>query len=173
VASNTGQVIRQRNNKKPALPKLDSITGVNPTRSHGVGLWGNKRVVIGIRVDEGLYNAFKPVAKRVFGSVCSPFETFMATVLASNELGVNFGNTVEIGTVIIERNLRERRKLLVKRTKPTVTPKLGCDFCGKVPVVGSYRHTSGIQKRACGYHAEILKAHPNWKPVHSSNQRLT
>jgi|YelNatPaOPRAMG01_1025707.scaffolds.fasta_scaffold07009_7 hypothetical protein len=88
----------------------DSITGVNPKRTHGFGLWGNERVVVGIRVDKELYLRFKSVSKRVFGSVCNPIESFMAAVVGLAENGVNPSNTVRIGRVVIERNLRERRK---------------------------------------------------------------
>jgi hypothetical protein len=88
----------------------DSITGVNPKRSHGFGLWGNERVVIGVRVDKELYLRFKSVSKRVFGSVCNPIESFMAAVVGLAENGVNPSNTIRIGKIVIERNLRERRK---------------------------------------------------------------
>jgi len=87
----------------------DSKTNVNT----GFGVWGNRRKVVGIRVDEELYNRFKPVAKRVFGSVCNPIECFMASVIAMAETHVNFGNTVEIGKLVIERNLRARRHMVV------------------------------------------------------------
>jgi hypothetical protein len=88
----------------------DSITGVNPKRTHGFGLWGNERVVVGVRVDKELYLRFKSVSKRVFGSVCNPIESFMAAVVGLAESGVNPSNTVRIGKIVIERNLRERRK---------------------------------------------------------------
>jgi len=171
VTSNTGPPPKRENNKKRAPSKLHSITGVNPVRSHGIGLWGNRRVVVGIRVDEGLYNAFKPVAKRVFGSVCNPLEAFMAAVLATAQSGVNFGNTVEVGTIVIERNLRERRRLVVEKAKPITASEVKCDLCGKVPAVGAFRHVSGIQKHACGYHAQMLKNHTKWETVNDSNPR--
>lgn len=103
--------------KKKMIPNTplcyDSITVVNRKPRHGVGVWGNRRVVAGVRVDEGLYLAFKPIAKRVFGSTCRAVEAFMAAVVACNNNAVNFGNSVEINEVIIERNLRARRSLVV------------------------------------------------------------
>lgn len=115
---------KERILRKTKQTNLCSLTGVNPLRTHGFGVWGGKRVVVGVRVDERLYEAFKPVAKLVFGSVCRPVEAFMAAVVASNQtqqltskLGVNPSNTVEIGKLVIERNVRSRRRLVVEETK--------------------------------------------------------
>ncbi len=77
-------------------------------------LYCGRRKVVGIRVDENLYNEFKPVAKRVFGSVCRPIEGFMASVVALDRMGANFGNTIEVHEIKIERNLRARRGLPVE-----------------------------------------------------------
>jgi len=163
VTSNTGPTLKRKNSKKHAPPKSDSITEVNRKCCHGLGVWGNPRVVMGVRVDSELKKRFKLVAKRVFGSVCNPIESFMATVVSCAESGVNFGNTVEVGTIVIERNLRERRRLGVENVKPVTVPEVKCDFCGKVPVVGSFCHESGIVRRACGYHASQLRNHEKWK----------
>lgn len=93
-----------------------SKTSVNTTRKTGVGIWNGKRKVVGIRVDETLYLAFKPIAQHVFGSVCRPIEAFMASVIAMAEDGVNFGNTLKIeGGLHVERNLKPRRSLVVDR----------------------------------------------------------
>jgi hypothetical protein len=113
----------------------DCITGVNPSeilglaektkvRTHGLGCWGNPRVVMGVRVDSELKKQFTAVSKRIFGSTCNPIESFMATIVASAQNGVNFGTTVEIGKIVIERNLRERRKLEVERADGL------CEFAG-------------------------------------------
>jgi len=121
--------------------------------------------VFGIRVDESLYLAFKLVAMRVFGSVCRPVESFMATIVALGRHPPNFGNTIEIEKIVIERNLRERRRLVFEKDMPAVVPESKCDFCSKVSVVASFRHVSGIQKRACGYCADQLRTHPKWESV--------
>ena len=112
----------------------DSITEVNPKRTHGLGIWGNPRVVMGVRVDSELKKRFKSVAKRVFGSTCNPIESFMATVVSCSENGVNFGNTIEVGKIVIERNLRERRRLEIVReevSEVSVVEKNTCCVCGK------------------------------------------
>jgi hypothetical protein len=95
------------------------MTGVNPVHTHGLGIWGNLRVVMGVRVDKLLKKRFTEVAKAKFGSTCCPIESFMAGVVGAYnsdlESGVNPSNTVEIGQIIIQRNIRERRKLVVEK----------------------------------------------------------
>ena len=88
--------------------KNDKVTKAN---RHGVGVWGNPRKVISIRVDSGLYKAFKPIAKAFFGSVCRPIEAFMASIITCNNKEVSFGNTIKIEKLHIERNFKPRRKL--------------------------------------------------------------
>lgn len=109
--------IKQKHKLPDNQTNLCSITGVNPPRTHGFGVWGNERVVVSFRCDKKLYEAFKPVALANYGSVCRPIESFMATVVATNqptnELGVYPRNTIEIGKVVIERNLRTRRRMVV------------------------------------------------------------
>jgi len=179
VTSNTGLTDEPKDSKKPE-PKPDSITGVNPARTHGLGIWGNPRVVFGVRVDSELKKRFVLVARRVFGSTCVAVESYMATIVGcieeAEKLGVNPSKTVhiDIGEIKIERNLRERRKLAVQETKPITptAPEVKCDFCGKVPVVEVFRHVrSGMEKHACGYHAGILKTYEGWEIVNESNPK--
>lgn len=107
--------------------KSDRQTNVNPKQipntplvydttkvSYSKSLFSGRRKVIGIRIDENLYLAFKPIAKRVFGSVCRPIESFMASVVALDQTGANFGNTIQVHEIKIERNLRTRRQLVVE-----------------------------------------------------------
>jgi hypothetical protein len=101
---------------KRSKTQCDSQTGVNPKRTHGLGIWGNRRVVMGVRVDEELKKQFVLVSKRVFGSVCNPIESFMATVVACQKSGVNFGTTIDVGKIVITRDLKVRRKLVVEET---------------------------------------------------------
>jgi len=179
VTSNTGLTDEPKDGKKPE-PKPDSITGVNPTRTHGLGIWGNPRVVFGVRVDSELKKSFISVSKRVFGSTCVAVESYMATIVGcieeAEKLRVNPSKTVniEIGEIKIERNLRERRKLVAEEINSVaaVAPERKCDFCGKVPVVGVFRHVcSGMEKHACGYHASILKTHEKWEIIDHSNPK--
>jgi hypothetical protein len=76
------------------------------------------REPISIRIDTGLYSAFKPLSKRVFGSTCHAIEVYMIGFVETIERGgVHFSNTVQpinIESIVIERRLRERRKLEVE-----------------------------------------------------------
>ena len=66
-----------------------------------------------IHMDKELYKAFKPFARRYFGSVCCAIEGYMAGILGSIENSkVGLGNTVTINDGFhVHRNLRERRRL--------------------------------------------------------------
>lgn len=171
----TGNKKRRRKKKQ----KSDaSKTGVHPSkRLHGVGIWGNDRVTMTVRVDEGLKKAFIPFSKRVFGSVCLPIESFMAglmgAVAAGEKNGVYPSSTVplklDVGKIVIERNLRPRRKLEFEEevVEREVLPR--CGFCGKPLVVARFRHLkSGIVKDACDFHAEELSEHSDWVEVISN-----
>jgi len=147
--------------KTQTRPATDSATEVNPCRSHGVGVWNNRRVVIGVRVDEELYSAFKPVAKRYFGSVCRAIEAYMASVLAVANEGVNFGETVRIENLHVERNLRPRRKLDAD----------ACGFRGcndSVVAVGVWRGKNKLP--LCDKHRREAESKPQqWKMLHWCN----
>jgi len=158
------QSVQNRPNKTCSNGDEDKHNANSSTKvSTSSQLFCGRRKVVGIRVDESLYLAFKPVAMRVFGSVCRPVESFMATIVALDRHPANFSNTIEVKKIVIERNLRERRKLVVEKVEPVVVADSKCDFCGKVPVVASFRHVSGIERRACEYHAEQLRNHKKWK----------
>jgi len=93
------------------------MTGVNPIRTHGLGIWGNRRVVMGIRVDEKLKIEATKVLKALYGSTCRGIEAYLAGLVATYQTqvieGVNPSNTISIGKIVIERNLRPHRKLEV------------------------------------------------------------
>jgi hypothetical protein len=129
-----------------------------------------------IRIDSGVYKRFKPNAKRIWGSVCNPVEAFMIAVNEMVDKKVYFSNTaqpIRIGRIVVERNLRPRRNLEFTENKPMEKkrsePK--CDFCGKVPVVGTFRHLSGIVKRACVDHQDQLRNHPKWSKTEDGARR--
>jgi hypothetical protein len=128
----------------------DSSTGVNYPQS----VFSGVRKPVGFRCDVGLYSAFKPVAKAYFGSVCRPLECFMIAVLALQKEQVNFGKTVVIDRLHIERNLRPRRNL----------PVDVCGFKGcNEPAVASgiWRKTKHF--RLCEKHLQQAKADSkNW-----------
>lgn len=116
---------------KTTKNKQDSITGVNPERTHGFGVYKGRRKVWGVRVDETLLKQAKPVLKAKFGSECRGVEAWLAGLVAITKgeqlIGVNPSNTVEIGKLIIERNLRPRRKL---DWEPSDVGLVDADICG-------------------------------------------
>jgi hypothetical protein len=108
-------------------------------------VYNGKRNVACIRVDETLYNAFKEVAKRKYGSVCKPVEAFMAGVVALDKLpNVSLCNTVEIKQ-IVHRNLgHERRNVSFVRCE-----RVPCDGVAEFLVVWK-----GKPFKMCGHHAD-------------------
>jgi hypothetical protein len=129
----------QRRHKQKQL-RIDSMTGVNPKHTHGLGIWGNERKVWSCRCDEKLGKAFNRVAMAKFGSICNPVESFMATIIGAYKTeqirGVNPSLTIDIGEIKIERNLRERRKMtktvtVETETESEVTPVCGYVKCNK------------------------------------------
>jgi len=153
---------------KTETQNADSSTKVHFSKKSAYKYMSGKRKPISIRIDTGLYSAFKTVSKRVFGSTCKAVEVYMITLIETVESGVHFCNTNEtrvvIEKLIIERNLgKERRNLKLcqpETMQTTSEPK--CDFCGKTPATASFRHTSGIVKRACDKHEAELRNHPKW-----------
>ena len=134
-------------------PLRYSSTKVNT----GFGVWGNKRIVVGIRIDEKLYKAFKPVAKRVFGSTCRAIEAYMVSILATQKADVNICSTVKIEKIVIERNLRARRALVVE--KPN---ECGYANCHNI-AVGSGIYRGDREFQLCEKHLAEAKVSSDWK----------
>jgi hypothetical protein len=91
----------------------------------------------------------------------------MIAVLALQKEQVNFGETVRIENLHIERNLRSRRRLVIDE-EITVAEVIEshCDFCKKKPIVTIFQTVkSGIQKSAYSVCAKDLRIHPKWKEV--------
>jgi len=149
----------KRSSKTKQL-RLDSNTGVNPKHTHGLGIWGNERVVMSIRVDKGLKKEFKPASKALFGSTCNPIESWMAGIVGvfknQKMSGVNPSTTVSIGEIKIERNLRERRRLEVD-VEPEVNSALKCGFTGCEEEAISLGVYKGTQYRLCFRHLAEAK----------------
>jgi len=156
----------KRGRKRHGQQTLSSITGVHPKRTHGFGLWKGERGLHTIRLDNKLYKAFKPVAIANYGSICRPLEAFMASVIAShptpNELRVHPSNTVEIGKLVIERNVRPRRKLVEE-----VSDVPTCDYanCEKEAIaIGIWRKKHPLH--ICQEHyAEAKKLFWEWSEL--------
>ena len=146
----------------------DSITGVNPIRTHGFGLYGGRRVVWSVRVDQTLLGEAKPVLRAKFGSDCRGVEAWLAGLVATTKgeqlAGVYPSNTVEIGKLVIERNLRSRRKLVVEE-EVTESKVLGCSWCHKPAVNIVQNKSTGQQAHACEFHSNFLRSQPNWESV--------
>jgi len=147
----------------------DSKTKVYFSKKGAYKYIEGKREPITIRIDKGLYKRFKPLAKRVYGSVCRAIEIYIVTLIEATENGVHFSNTekpINIEKIVIERNLRSRRKLEIEEEvyERVVLPK--CGFCGKPLVVARFRHVkSGREMQACDYHTDNLRKRSDWVEV--------
>ena len=124
---------RKRKNKQT---EFDSTGTVYRPESHGLGIWGNPRVPMTIRVDEKLKKEGKRVLIDYFGSTCRGIESYLAGLVATynseQKHSVYRKPTVNIGKLIIERNLRSRRKLeeeVEVNEKVTVTVTCGHVDC--------------------------------------------
>jgi len=167
--------------KKPSANSNDnqkqtanSITNVNFSDYAAYSYYANQRVICSFRCDEGLWKHAKPIFKRVYGSICRGIEIYLANFIEATERGVYFSHTekpLRIDKIVIERNLRPRRKLEIRKevtVSEVVEDCCGFRGCSCVPVVATYRNVkSGIQKNVCSYHAKNLHEHPKWKVVSS------
>ena len=136
-----------------------SNTGVYPVRSHGLGCWGNPRVVFSVRIDKRLKKDATRVLKAVYGSTCNGIETFLAGLVATYEQqgisGVYPRNT-SIGQIVIERNLRERRKVETVTYEASEKVSVKCHFCSS-DSVGEFRYLkTGDVYPLCGPHGKAL-----------------
>ena len=132
-----------------------SNTRVNPIRTHGFGVYKGRRVVWGVRVDENLLKQAKPVLKAKFGSDCRGVEAWLAGLVSITQgeqlLGVNPSNTVEIGKLVIERNLRSRRKLEVTEEVEVIETVVSCVVCGR-PVYAMVTRKDDSRVGLCRVH---------------------
>jgi len=147
------------------------ITGVNPVRTHGLGVWGNERVVMSVRVDKKLKTAATRVLKAVYGSTCAGIESYLAGLVATYEQegisGVYPRNT-SIGSIVIERNLRERRKLETETydgvAERTVSVTCGFNDCTEKAIAeGFYK---GEKYLLCSLHLSEVRENRFWHDVH-------
>jgi hypothetical protein len=155
----------------------DSSTRVNPTHTHGLGCWGNPRVVFGVRVDNKLKIEFDLAAQALFGSTCNAVESYMCGVVGAYKTqlinGVNPCSTVSIGEIKIERNLRERRKVSpestahVHFTNVKAEDVLTCEIgeCEAKAVETGVYHVKGkapVEYRVCAACAAKLAESSAW-----------
>ena len=93
-------------------------------------MWNGPRKNVGIKIDVGLYKAFKPIAQARFGSVCCAVEGFMAGIVgAVHNSRVSMGNSISIdGGMHVHRfGLKERRKYVVDRDEDELRLKDSID----------------------------------------------
>jgi hypothetical protein len=138
----------------------DSSTKVHFSEKGAYKYFRGKRKPISIRIDPGLYKRFKPLAKHVYGSVCRAVEIYMVAIIEVIETGVHFSDTeqpIKIDKIVIERNLRPRRKLAVD----------ACGFGGcdePAVAVGMWRGKEKV--RLCEKHLLEAKGKPGeWEIV--------
>lgn len=141
----------------------DSMTREYPKRIHSLGIWNNPREPFTVRVDKGLAKAFVLASKAYFGSTCNPIESYMAAIVGLSQSGwVNPSNTVNIGEIKIERNLRERRKI----TKTIEIEKaILCEIgtCGKDAVAKLLYVPENKIFNVCADHKKLLpEAHSSF-----------
>jgi len=150
---------KQHKNVSKQNSPTSSITNVNFSDYAACRYFANRRVVMGVRVDEGLAKRFKTLAKQVYGSVCRAVEVYMVNFIEAAERGVNFCYTskpLKIEKVVIERNLRPRRKLEVVDDVDE-GEGVKCCFCGR-SAVGFYQYLStGEVVPLCEFHSEHLR----------------
>lgn len=127
--------------------KDDSITNVHFSERGAYKYISGQRDPISIRIDRGLYKHFKPLAKRVYGSVCRAIEVYITTLIETVENGVHISNTekpIKIDKIVIERNLRSRRKLELKGDNDQICGFKGCNK--KAVARGVYHHSAGLKE---------------------------
>jgi len=139
-----------------------SITNVHFSGRGAYRYVSGDRKPIAIRIDTGLYSVFKPLAKRVYGSVCRAVEIYITTLIEAVENGVHFSNTeqpIRIEKIVIERNLRPRRNL---EFSDGLAEGERCLYCHKLSVDRLRSLKDGRVYPVCGFHVQELLSSGNW-----------
>jgi len=133
----------------------DSMTKVNFSEEVAYKYVNGVRATIGFKGDLGIYNRFKQLSKRVYGSTCKAFEIYMISFISAVENGVYFCNTVNPVNVeqhiVIERNLRSRRKLEVTEEVEVTERVVSCVVCGR-PVYARVTRKDDSRVGLCRVH---------------------
>jgi len=144
--------------------RVDSITKRNVFPRGAFKYVSGTRGLMGARVDLGLYRRFKTVAKAVNGSVCSALEIYMATLISAAENDVTFcytGKPLNIEKIVIERNLRPRRRLEFRGDCELA--RCYVEGCGCV-VAGSATYLpTGVLYHCCKSHLDRYAKDPRWR----------
>ena len=132
-----------------------------------------KREPISIRIDTGLYSAFKPLSKRIYGSTCKAIEIYMIALIEAVETGVHFSDTdkpIQIGKIVIERKLRERRNLELEENAEASESRIKCGFnrCRNEAVGKAIWLQRNQEFEVCSRHLAEACSNPKlWKVVES------
>lgn len=121
-----------------------------------------------IRCDSNLWKAFKSVCKNNGFSTCNELEKLILGYLVGVSRMCHKPTTINVVVDAPRIIKRVRRRQLTfedeinSEVSKSSVAKLTCDFCSREPVVASFRHLSGIKKRACDFHANVLRNHSKW-----------
>ena len=120
-----------------------------------------------VRVDEKLLAEAKPILKAKFGSTCRAIEVYLSALVATEKgcriNGVNPSSTIEIGKLVIERNLRSRRKLVIEEEVVETVKVRGCGFCHEAATgVLLYKPKTALIP-LCEEHYRLLVRSPNYE----------
>jgi hypothetical protein len=129
-----------------------------------------ERKPISIRIDTGLYSAFKPLSKRVYGSTCKAVEVYMVGFIETIEKGVYISNTpqpIKIEKIVIERNFKERRRLEIERElDEKVILSCGVVNCRNEAVAKAVWLSRNEEYWLCSEHLRTAKLNPRlWKLI--------
>ena len=122
-----------------------------------------ERLPITIRINNKLYEEFKPISKALYGSTCNCVENLMAAIVLATRNKVHFSNTmnpIKIGKIVIERNLRPRRKMEIEGDSGFC----GFEGCRKGAVGSGVYLPRDEPYQMCVEHLEVAKDNPkDWK----------
>lgn len=159
---------------KHTQTNFDSNGAVYRPPRHGVGLWGNPRVPMTVRVDAKLKKRAKTYLIAKFGSTCRGIEVILAALLKANDIQQDVAvyrqptTSINFEKVVIERNIRTRRKMVVEEeVVEKVVEVAKCFVCGGV-AVGEAVYQSGKQVLVCKKHLIELSKHPKWRVLMSA-----
>lgn len=165
---NSGQ--RQPRDKNTVF-KTHSKTKVHFSESAVYKYLSGRREPISIRIDTGLYSAFKPLSKRVYGSTCKAIEVYMISFIEAVETGVHFSDTVkpiQIENIVIERKLSERRNLEIDGTVQGGKRRIRCGFarCRNEAVGKAIWLKDNREVKVCSMHLRVACSDRKlWKVV--------
>lgn len=152
-------------------PSSDSKTKVHFSKGAVYKYLSGKREPISIRIDTGLYSAFKQLSKRIYGSTCKAIEVYMIALIEAVENGVHYSDTaqpIQIEKIVIERNLLERRKLVIENEAKVGESKAKCGFvnCRNEAVGKAIWRKRNKEFEVCSMHLVEACSNPKlWKVI--------